>query len=111
MARKNIINSYHLVKGETISSEFVSEAVNIAYLDNAGLQVKTTGTLGGSLEVLASINGVDFESFDFGSTLTISANTSFLVNMQQLPYTQFKVKVNVTSGSSVVDVWTTVKEL
>ena len=108
MSRKNVVLPYQLFTDADVSLDQLSDAVNVQYLDNAGIQVKFTGTPTGVFEVLASINGVDYESLVFASTIT-TAQDSFLINMQQLPYVWFKLSYIASSGSGTLNAWTSVK--
>lgn len=115
-ARKNVIIPYHLVQGGDMSSSFVSKPVGVQYLDNSGVQVKFSGNAVGVFSVEASINYDpvkqvgDFVELDFGGPITTD-ESSFLINMKQLPYSFIRVKYTSTSGSGSCDIWTTAKEL
>jgi hypothetical protein len=56
MSRKNVLLPHQLFSAEDASVNLTSEATNIAYLDNVGLQVILTGNIAGTLNVEVSLD-------------------------------------------------------
>lgn len=91
----------------------VGKEFNLQNLDNIGLQVEWTGTPTGILEVQCSINNALFRSLTFNPALTQPTGSAggFLINLNQLPWPYLLFKYTNSSGSGVLNVWLSAKDL
>lgn len=111
---KDTIYPIHIINaGDMSQATLTSTVINVQNLDNAGLEVTWTGSPTGTITVQASISNQTFYSLTFNPTLTQPAGSAggYLINLNQLPFTYFKVVYTKTSGTGTLDVWAAVKEV
>ena len=115
--RKNT-NQHRLLSGQSMATDFSSEASNILFVDNVGLQVKWTGTAIGVITVECSNNHDpdthtegDWYSLTFDPALEQPAGTAggYLINLNQVPFSWVRLSYDAGSGSGSMDCWFTSK--
>lgn len=112
MSAKAVTQPYQVVTNGDMSGTVTSLVTTVNTQDNAGYQVKYSGTPTGSFFVDASINGVDWEALAFSpAPVAVGAAGSFLINMNQLPYHLIRLRYVPTSGSGTLQAWTMAKRL
>lgn len=86
---------------------------NAANLDNLGLQVTFTGTMAGTLSVMCSIDGKNYQSLTFSPVLSQPAgsNLSYLIDLNQLPFPYLQIQYINASGSGTLIVYLSAKDL
>lgn len=103
MARKHLIYSYQFFDGSPVTVTAESNATVVAQLDYSSVYITwDTSDLVGTVEFLAK-NGdnSDFYALDFGSAINITgASGSHQIVFSEMPFTDLKMRVNVTGGSS-----------
>lgn len=125
MARKNTLAHYPILDGVSLGASFdtFSSPTNIDFLDNAGLQLSwdTGGTPLGVIEVFVSndpgntnpqseVPIINWTQLDFGNTIAISsAETSHIINMNQLSFSWLAVRYVRASGTGTINGLLTVK--
>lgn len=109
------INAYHLISAGVMTgtTTLLSTAQNISNFDNIGLQVKWTGSAVGTISVLVSIDGTNYDALTFNPVLTQPAGTagSYVVNLNQLPFPYLKVRYVNASSTGVLNVYISSKDL
>ncbi len=105
----------HLITDGVMTGTAVltSEVFNIQNLDNVGLQVDWTGAAVGVIQVLASIDAVNYHAFTFDPALAQPAGTAggYMINLNQVPFPYVKVQYTNASSTGVLNVWLSAKEL
>ncbi len=122
--RKNTnVHKLEFGDGETIadmSDDFSSEASNILFQDNVGLQVRWSGDAVGTITVECSNNkdpntheSGDFYSLTFDPELEQPAGASggYLINLNQVPFEWVRISYVADSGSGDLECWLTSKEV
>lgn len=87
--------------------------VDIANLDNQGLEITWTGTPTGTIEVFCSESGINFYALTFSPVLAQPAGSAsgYLVNLNQVPWRYVYVKYTNASGSGSLTVYLGSKDL
>lgn len=82
-------------------------------LDNFGLQVSWTGTPTGTLTVNCSVDNVNFDALTFDPAITQPTGSAarYLINLNQIPFPYLKVQYVNSSGSGILNVWLSGKDL
>jgi hypothetical protein len=104
MARKNLIHSYALFSAESpVTTTSTSSSTNVEQLDYASIDFQwASSDLVATVEVQAK-NGKngDWRALDFGGTISVSgASGSHEILMTQMPFTDLRMTITVTGGSS-----------
>lgn len=109
------INRYHLINAGVMTgtTTLTSAAQNIENFDNTGLHVIWTGTPTGVFSVLCSIDNVTYDALTFNPALAQPAGSasSYLVNLNQVPFPYIKARYVNASGTGVLHVWLNSKDL
>lgn len=105
----------HIINAGVMTGTTViqSSPFNVQNLDNVGLQVKWTGAAVGTIEVIVSVDGVNYDALTFDPVLTQPAGTagSYVISLNQLPFPYMKVRYTNASSTGVLDVWLSAKDL
>lgn len=110
MALKNIIKPYKLMDAVTMAADATSNAVDVKYSDNVGIQLVWTGTPVGNFYVQGTIDDTTWTALDFGSIPTSGgAAGDHLLNMNNLPYRKIRVFFDRTSGTGALTAWVMAK--
>lgn len=112
MGRKNTILFQNVTNGD-MSSNITSPVTDISYMDNVGIELVFTGTPSGTFYVEASNDGATFTAMDFGSPgpLASGSASSIILNIQQCPYRQLRVRYVRSSGSGTLNCWLSAKQI
>lgn len=120
-AYKNVLQSLHLVSDGSLAGDLTSSAVNIAFLDNIGLQFIWTGTPTGTFGVQVSIDGVwngtvwtgtNWTTYTLGSAPAPSGSpSSAYVDLNQVSAPALRVTYTRSGGSGTAQVWVSGKSL
>lgn len=103
-----------------MSDDIVSLIINAQYQDNVGIQVQwTSADAVGTIAVEASLDydprleTGTFYALTFNPALAQPNSDSggYLINLNQLPYTYYRVTYTRDSGSGTLDAWATSKEV
>jgi hypothetical protein len=91
----------------------IGQPFNLQNLDNIGLQVSWTGTPVGIIEVLCSIDNVNFLPLTFNPALAQPAGApgAYLIDLTQVAFPYLTFRYTNTSGSGVLNVWLCAKDL
>lgn len=102
MARKNVLKTFTVFSAVDIASTQTSTAVNVEQLDIGNFFVSwTSSSIVGVLTVEGKIgdSGTWF-TLDLNETLSINVDNSNLqILLQQMPFTQVRLKYTATSGT------------
>lgn len=112
MARKHLIYSYQLFDAQSVSSDSTSNSTTVAQLDQASIDLNwSASTLAATVEVqVKNGDNADWRALDFGSPISISgASGAHEIVFNQMPFTDLRLFVDVTSGSGTVDAVITAK--
>lgn len=114
MSGKKALLPYKLVDAESMGATVTSDPTNVQYLDNIGLQVTATGTPTGTISVEATASSEDprdgsaaqWDELTFDPVLPAIAGApiSFLINLNQIPFSRIRVVYTRTSGTGVLNV-------
>jgi hypothetical protein len=90
-----------------------SNILDVTIKDNQGLEVTWTGTPTGVIQVMGSDSGQSFYPLTFNPALAQPAGSGsgYLINLNQFPFKYLMVQYTNTSGSGVLSVWITSKDL
>ncbi len=90
-----------------------SNIIEISRMDNVGLEVAWTGTPTGVISILASNSGINFPALTFDPVLAQPAGSasSYLINLNQIPFKYICVKYVNASGTGVLSVYGQEKDL
>lgn len=90
-----------------------SQIINIAKMDNAGLEVTWTGTPTGTFSVQGSVSGKNFYDLTFSPALAQPAGSGsgYLIDLSGYPFTYILLKYINASGSGVLTVYGQFKDL
>lgn len=97
----------------TGTSTITSDVIEISDFDNVGLQLEWTGTPTGTITIQASNDRVNFRDLTFGTALTqpAGAASGILINFNQIPFNQLRVRYVNTSGSGTLLIFVTGRDL
>lgn len=95
------------------TSVIYSNIVDVAKMDNLGLEVTWTGTPTGVFEVQGSDSGINFYSLTFSPALAQPAGSAsgYLVDLNQFPFRYILLKYTNASGSGTLTVYGQNKDL
>lgn len=115
MGFKKVLPRFHLINAGVMTgtATVTSNSVNIENLDNIGLQVSWTGTAHGTISVICSIDNVNYIALTFDPVLTqpAGASGSYLIDLNQVPFSFLKVSYTNASSTGVLDVWIVGKDV
>lgn len=97
----------------TGTSVLTSPVFNAQNLDNVGIQVDWTGTPTGVIQVLGSIDTVNYHAFSFSPALAQPAGAAggYLISLNQIPFPYIKLQYTNTSGTGVLNAWLSAKDI
>ena len=108
---KRVVLPYDLKTAESLGVAFSTAAVSVRYTDNVGIFIKTASvtTNTGSFIVEGTIDGTNWFDFGLSPTLTLAnANTTFAVNLNQVPFDQVRVSftpsVTTPNGTALISI-------
>lgn len=95
------------------TSTHISSVTNITNLDNIGLQLNYTGTMAGTFLVECSPDNIIYDSLTFNPVITQPSGASghYLISLNQVPWQFVRVSYTNVSGSGVINVTITGKDL
>jgi hypothetical protein len=106
MSRKRVLTPYRLVTDGSLGADFYSPASTVSYDDNVGYQVKYAGNPVGEFFVQGTINGEDWEDLELSAPIEATGIAgSFVINLNQIPYYQLRLRFDHDSGTGFVQVW------
>lgn len=111
MTLKPVILPVKLLENGDMSTALTSEVLHVQYMDNVGFQINVlTSDAYGDFSVEASIDGENWSPLILSPTVSSTgASSTFLVNINQTPFSQLRVVYEPTSGDGYATVWTTAK--
>lgn len=118
MGDKRVLAPFHTLVDESMGASFTSEPTNALNQDNIGIQISwTSADAVGSIAIEASIDWDhrletgNFYPLTFDPVLDqpSSNNGGYLVNLNQLPYTWYRISYTRSSGTGVFNAWITSK--
>lgn len=108
-------NKYYQFNATAVSgtTTYHSDATDINQLHNAGLDVTFTGTMTGTFTVECCNDNVNFKSLTFSPSLAqpTGSSTSYLVDLNQVPWQYLRVSYVNASGSGTITCILTTKDL
>ncbi len=108
-------NRFTQFNAQAVSSTttYNSAISNISQQHNIGLHIRFIGTMAGTLTVNCSNDGVNFEALTFQPVLSQPAgsNTSYLVDLNQVPFEYLRITYVNASGSGTLTSILTSKDL
>lgn len=90
-----------------------SQIIDVAKMDNIGLEITFTGTPTGVLSVQASNSGITFYPLTFSPALTQPAGGAggYVVNLNQYPYKYIYLQYVNATGTGVLTAYAQLKDL
>lgn len=119
-ATKGTIGVFQSLTNASMATSLTSALTKIQNLDDIGIQVKwTSSNAVGTIAVECSINynanlaTGDWVALTFDPALAqpASNNGSYLIDLQQVPFTWLRVTYTRVSGSGTLNVWLSAKEI
>lgn len=102
------VNQYKLFEAIPVtgSATYTSDSQNIANLDNIFIQVRFVGTMSGTLEIQASADNLEWDTFTFSTPLPQPAgtDTSYAVNLNQVSALSFHIVYTNTAGTGTLSI-------
>lgn len=115
MGAKKIYPLNQLITNGVMSgtSTLLSQIIPIGNGDNFGIEVAWTGTPTGTISILCSNSGINFDALTFNPALTQPTGSAgtYLINLNQLPFQFLQFQYVNTSGNGVLNVWSFGKDL
>lgn len=106
---------YHLIADGVMTgtATVTSDTFNLHNLDNVGLQISWTGSPTGSITINCSIDGETFYPLTFNPSITQPAGSAagYLVDLNQVPFPYLRVSYTNASGSGVLNVYLSAKDV
>lgn len=95
------------------TSTIYSQIINVATMDNDGLEVTWTGTPTGTFSVMVSNSGKNFYALTFNPALGQPAGSpgGYAVNLNQLPFRFIMLQYVNATGSGLLTVYGQAKDL
>lgn len=117
--RKNVLLPKHLLVDGDMSGNLTSDPISAQFQDNIGLQVEWTGSPSGTFAVEASINWDErlqtgsFYELTFNPVLADAEGSAsgYLINLNQLPFSYYRLAYTSLSSSGTLNVYATSKEI
>ena len=90
----------------TITTNVVSGVMAVERFKTIGLQINLSSSVGltASLSIEVSQDGVNFGTYT-GSTQAVSADGTFTYNLADFAFKLLRVRLNVSAGSTVAELW------
>lgn len=90
-----------------------TNVVDVSRMDNIGIEVAWTGTPTGTIEVLCSNSGKNFDALTFNPVLAQPAGAAggYLINLNQLPFRYVMLRYTNASGSGTIQAFCQQKDL
>lgn len=78
--------------------------LEIARMDNVGLELTWTGTPTGTIQVFCSNSGINFYSLTFNPALAQPAGSAsgYLIDLNQVPFKFIYIQYTNASGSGII---------
>jgi hypothetical protein len=122
MPRKNVLERYQSVVNGDMSGSITTPVTSIKFLDNILMEFVATGTPAGTYSVeVSSDYQQDLEGnvlvagnwtpLTFSPVPTISSAGTVVLDMNQLPAPYIRAKWEPTSGTGVLNVFISAKEI
>lgn len=112
MSVKGVVGPYTVVTNQTMASAITSLPTVVLGMDNASYQVTYSGSPVGAFTVESSNDGASWSALVFSTTVdTTTASSPFLINLNQLPYAQIRLRYTPTSGSGTMNAIVVAKRL
>ena len=116
MAKKWVVEPYHILVNGDMTGDLTSASTDIKYLDNFAIQLNfthpTSFTAVGTFTVEASVDGATWVTLNIAPAITCSASTgSHLININQIPYALIRVKYAHTSGTGLLNIYFEAKQI
>lgn len=95
------------------TSVIYSNIIDLAKMDNVGLEVNWTGTPVGVFEVMGSNSGLNFYAITFSPSLGQPSGTASgeLISLQQYPWKYIMLRYTNASGAGTLTVYGQFKDL
>lgn len=105
---KNQIKNFNLINGVSTAATITSDAVDIEFLDNVGLNIDWTGTTNGTITVECSNLSTpsSFKALTFDPVLAQPAGVAggYLVDINNASWSFIRVVFTRTSGTGTLTV-------
>lgn len=90
-----------------------SQIIDVAKMDNAGIEVTWTGTPTGTIQVMVSNSGLNFYALTFNPALAQPAGSAggYAINLNQLPFKYVMIQYTNVSGSGSLSMYSQFKDL
>jgi hypothetical protein len=116
MGATKFLEPYQLVADASMGADVTSAPSFAKRLDNIGIHIEWTGAPQGTFSVEATVqepSANKWFALTFSPVLTApgGAPGDMGINLNQLPYTAFRVKFTRTSGTGTMNVWIDAKGL
>lgn len=102
-----------LVGAMASTNVIYSQIVDVAKMDNIGLEVTWTGTAVGTFEVMGSNSGVSFYALTFSPVLAqpAGAASGYLIDLSGYPFRYLLLKYTNSSSTGSLTVYGQMKDL
>jgi len=100
--RKNVLKPYQLLN-RNIDQSFVSDAVNVQYLDNIGIILNVTTTSNtGLFTIEASNDGSNFSTLELDPPIAAlaDASTAITVALADFPFAYIRIRFVIGTGTN-----------
>ena len=105
MSEKSFVTNFKVIEAQDMTNPITSLPSRTAAQDNLAYQIIYTGTPSGTFLVEATLNGTDWTALAFASPITTNtAPSGSLININQSPYSQIRIRYVPTSGTGTLTV-------
>ncbi len=90
-----------------------SNIIDVSRIDNIGLEIAWTSTAVGTISILVSSSGINFNALTFSPVLAQPAGSAggYAVSLNQIPFKYMLIKYVNASGSGALTVYGQIKDL
>ena len=121
MARKNVISAHPMLTDGDMTADLTSSSTDIKNLDNASIRITWTTASNPVGEIKVQVlqekdntpfSDSDWFDLDLGSTITIdNSESEHQIIFTQLPFDKIRIKYVATSGTGVMNVKISAKQV
>jgi hypothetical protein len=122
MPRKNVLSTFKAITNGDMSSIIVSPVTNVMFLDNLIIQLNSTGTPAGEYLVEFSadydqdaqgnvLNAGNWVALALSPSPVITTSGTIIIDLNQMPASWMRLRWVPTSGTGVLNMFLSAKEI
>jgi hypothetical protein len=109
--RKNVINNYVVLTGQSLGASFQSATIDVTYLDRVCFEIAaTTSDAVGSITIQGSITGNVWVDLPLSAMTLSGANLNILIDLEATGLKLLRIAYTRTSGTGTIGASVSAKE-